>query len=93
MNGSCPGISLRECRNRGITGRWPVLLPAAIYTRGDSYGIKHIAEREKNTYITNGAFIAAAIAEGFQIKRAGSAGADPNVFLNISPEVANERER
>jgi hypothetical protein len=41
-------------------------------------------------HIPNGVSIAAAIAEGFQIKRDGKS---PNAFLNISAEVANEQER
>jgi hypothetical protein len=36
--------------------------------RGTCYGLKHVAEREIG-YVTNGAFIAAAIAEGFVVRR------------------------
>jgi hypothetical protein len=48
---------------------------------GTSYGLKHVCEKDVG-YITNGVFIAAAIAEGFHVRRTdwGS----PNAFLNIS---------
>jgi len=48
---------------------------------GTSYGWKHVAEREMETYIPNGLFIAAAIEEGFCIQRERGT---PNVFLNIA---------
>jgi hypothetical protein len=38
--------------------------------RGTSYGLKHFAEDDIG-YVTNGVFIAAAIAEGFTVRRAG----------------------
>ena len=71
---------------------------ARFYSRGTSYALKHICERENETYICNGVLIAAAIAEGFRIKPAGRVstgpvGGNPYVFLNISPDVANEQER
>jgi hypothetical protein len=46
-----------------------------------SYGLKHIAEREVG-YITNGAFIAAAIHCGFPYKLGENR--DPNVMFGIS---------
>jgi|SRR5262249_4821815 len=48
--------------------------------RGTSYGLKHVAEHDIG-YVTNGAFIAAAIAEGFEVQREGSS---PNALFNIS---------
>lgn len=48
---------------------------------GTSYGLKHAAERRIG-YITNGMFIAAALAEGFTVTRADSG--SPNVWFNIS---------
>jgi hypothetical protein len=50
---------------------------------GTSYGIKHTAEREIG-YITNGQFIAAAIAEGYEIKRDGDG---PNAYISISSRL------
>ena len=47
---------------------------------GSSYGLKHRAEYDIG-YITNGVFIAAAIAEGFKVERIRSS---PNAQLNIS---------
>ncbi len=44
---------------------------------GSSYGLKHFAAREIG-YVTNGIFIAAAIAEGFRYKEDG-----PNAHFNI----------
>ena len=47
---------------------------------GTSYGLKHVAERDVG-YITNGVFIAAAVAEGFRVVRIRET---PNAWLNIS---------
>ena len=47
---------------------------------GTSYGLKHVAEREIG-YITNGVFIAAAIAEGFVVRRVKGT---PNARIGIS---------
>jgi hypothetical protein len=52
-----------------------------LTTRGSSYGLKHIAEEDIG-YVTNGVFFAAAVAEGFRIKRLSLI--SPNVMLNIS---------
>jgi hypothetical protein len=46
-----------------------------------SYGLKHEAEQVEG-YVTNGAFIAAAIAEGFIVQRCPDG--NPNAWLNIS---------
>jgi hypothetical protein len=48
--------------------------------RGSSYGLKHVAEHDIG-YVSNGVFIAAAIAEGFNVQRIGNS---PNAWLNIS---------
>jgi hypothetical protein len=48
--------------------------------RGTSYGLKHVAEREIG-YLTNGVFIAAAIAEGFVVRRIKHS---PNARIGIS---------
>lgn len=50
--------------------------------RRSSYGLKHIAERAAGSYISNGAFIAAAFLEGWTVKRIP--GGNPNARLNIS---------
>ncbi len=55
----------------------------AINKRGSSYGLNHVAEHETG-YITNGVFIAAAIAEGFTVERAEGG---PNAWFNISSEA------
>jgi hypothetical protein len=44
-----------------------------------SYGLKHVAERWSGTYISNGAFIAAAYLEGYAIEREG-----PNALFSLS---------
>lgn len=46
-----------------------------------SYGYKHTAEGELNTYISNGSFIVAAVALGFKIQRIVGT---PNCFINIA---------
>tara|TARA_R110000772_G_scaffold16607_2_gene47017 strand:+ start:903 stop:1235 length:333 start_codon:yes stop_codon:yes gene_type:complete len=47
-----------------------------------SYNLKHVVERAPGgVYITNGAFIAAAVLLGFTIQHLGSS---PNVRINIS---------
>ena len=43
-----------------------------------SYGLKHSVERATGTYVTNGAFIAAAIGLGFSFKTRG-----PNAYFNF----------
>jgi hypothetical protein len=52
--------------------------------RGDSYGLKHVAEIDIG-YVTNGVFIAAALAEGFSVKRNYSG--SPNARFNISSKA------
>jgi hypothetical protein len=48
---------------------------------GFSYGLKHVAEVDIG-YVTNGVFIAAAMAEGFKVKRCYPD--SPNAWINIS---------
>jgi hypothetical protein len=62
--------------------QWPKV--KAVNRSGTSYGLKHIAEAEIG-YITNGVFIAAAIAEGFCVERCNSR--CPNAWLNITARV------
>lgn len=52
---------------------------------GSSYGLKHAAEYEVG-YVTNGMFIAAAVACGFRVKRIADS---PNAHLNISTTANN----
>src|SRR5664279_3385139 len=52
--------------------------------RATSYGLKHVAEHTIG-YVTNGMFIAAALAEGFRIDPRG-----PSAYFNIS-RVASPR--
>jgi hypothetical protein len=46
----------------------------------NSYGLKHVVERVTETYITNGAFIRAALDEGFEIEPCGK----KNAYFNFS---------
>jgi hypothetical protein len=84
--------------------RSPVSLAAFIATRawlrrhnkrktinrsGTSYGLTHVAERDVG-YITNGAFIAAAVAEDFCVVR--EEGEGPNAWLNISTTAWRRRK-
>jgi hypothetical protein len=52
-----------------------------FYTKSSSCGLKHAAEQDMVLYITNGAFIAAAIAEEFQVRRQRRS---PNCLINMS---------
>jgi hypothetical protein len=63
--------------------RWLRLIPKrqTINRAGSSYGLKHQAE-DYIGYVSNGMFIAAAIAEGFRVKRCDSG--SPNAYFNIS---------
>jgi hypothetical protein len=58
-----------------------------LYQHGTSYGLKHVAEGTIG-YVTNGVFIAAAIAEGFRVRRAGDG---PNALLNIAARAWRTR--
>ena len=60
----------------------------SLNQRGSSYGLKHIAEHDIG-YVTNGVFIAAAIAEGFKVQREGNS---PNALFNI-PSAAWDLRR
>jgi hypothetical protein len=62
----------------------------AINRCGTSYGLKHCAEDDVG-YVTNGCFIAAAIAEGFAVRRADFD--SPNAWFNISTEAWRHVER
>ena len=58
--------------------------------RGTSYGLKHVCEKDIG-YITNGVFIAAAIAEEFWVKRCDWS--SPNAWLNITTSAWPRPER
>ena len=58
-----------------------------INKRRSSYGLKHIVEK-RTTYISNGAFICAAIFMGFKYVIDG-----PNAFFNMSEKSIKELER
>jgi hypothetical protein len=62
----------------------------SVNKSGTSYGLKHMAEDDIG-YVTNGVFIAAAIAEGFTIRRADFD--SPNAWFNISTEAWRHVER
>jgi hypothetical protein len=56
--------------------------PRKTINRNDSsYGWKHIVEKEIGKYVSNGAFIAAAIHSGFKFTAEG--GYCPNAYFNI----------
>lgn len=61
-------------------------------THGTSYGLKHVAEHDIG-YVTNGMFIAAAIAEGFTVKRSGPYDTGPNAYFNITKHAWKRTER
>ncbi len=46
-----------------------------------SYGLKHYAERALGAYVANGAFIAAALLDGWIVRRCSEI--SPNAWLNI----------
>lgn len=52
-----------------------------INTKYSSYSWKHIVERAKNKYVSNGAFICAALYLGYKMKRPTSP--NPNAYFNI----------
>lgn len=52
--------------------------------KGTSYGLKHVAEQTIG-YCTNGVFIAAAVAEGFEVRP--SRPNSPNACLNIATKA------
>jgi len=54
----------------------------ALYTTYSSYGLKHIAENWVGAYATNGAFIAAAFAEGYRVVPTRRGG--PNAYFNLA---------
>jgi hypothetical protein len=56
----------------------------SVNKSGTSYGLKHMAEDDIG-YVTNGVFIAVAIAEGFTVRRADFDSA--NAWFNISTEA------
>jgi|SRR6267154_5524161 hypothetical protein len=55
---------------------------------GTSYGLKHVAAHSAG-YVTNGMFIAAAIACGFEVQRAYDS---PNAWFNISKRARKNAE-
>ncbi|MBO1352009.1 MAG: hypothetical protein EBE86_033685 [Hormoscilla sp. GUM202] len=55
-----------------------------------SYGYKHMVERRTNTYITNGAFIAAALTLDIPVKQCHPD--SPNVYLPISEKSLTKED-
>lgn len=55
-----------------------------INTMRGSYVLKHMVEKDKSTYITNGAFIKAAIELGYKYKQNGK-----NAYFNVSFKKIN----
>jgi hypothetical protein len=54
-----------------------------------SYGLKHVAARDIG-YITNGVFIAAAVAEDFRVVRIRES---PNAWLNVESDRVRGSKR
>jgi len=59
-----------------------VVRKKSFNTNISSYGLKHLVEEDRNTYVSNGAFIIAAIRSGFKIKQTWIR--SPNIYINIS---------
>jgi len=55
-----------------------------INNKISSYGLKQKVEKRYGEYVSNGVFIAAALYNGFKIKKSG-----PNAFFNISHKNMN----
>ena len=53
----------------------------SVNTSTSSYGWKHIAERDLDTYISNGAFICAALYLKYKMQRQGKT--SPNAYFNL----------
>jgi len=56
-----------------------VTMRKTINTERGSYGLKHAAEHWLNEYVSNGAFIQAAVNLGYKYKRDG-----PNAYFNMA---------
>jgi hypothetical protein len=70
--------------------RWLSDLEKIKTMNQNSYNLKHMVERDRDVYISNGAFIAAAIHMGFHFKRIVDC---PNVDFGISHRSMKEREK
>jgi len=75
-----PRPDARPLAGEGAAPGWGTLLDAAPRRAATSYTLKHEAQEEIG-YVTNGMFIAAAIACGFEVMQAKDG---PNAWLNIS---------
>ncbi|HEY2406832.1 MAG TPA: hypothetical protein VGI10_12555 [Polyangiaceae bacterium] len=60
--------------------RWFVRPRRTINQKRSSYGLKHTVENWAGRYVANGAFIAAAIAEGYRVAQIGQG---PNAWFNM----------
>jgi len=56
-----------------------------INTCTSSYGWKHVAERELDTYISNGAFICAALYLNYKMRRQDRS--SPNAYFNLRKDT------
>lgn len=75
-----------------VAAQWLVMYDGfkrrkTVNTYMSSYGWKHVVERNAHTYITNGAFVCAALALGYKMQRIKNS---PNVFFNISKWDSNQ---
>lgn len=61
--------------------RWFARPRKSFDLRTSSYGLKHQVESWAGRYVTNGAFIAAALAEGYRVKQIHGG---PNAHFNMS---------
>ena len=79
--------STEEC---SAAEQWLKLQPKTdrINREISSYGLKNESEEDKQTYISNGAFIAAAFHAGFSVRHTPFS---PNAHLNIGKRVRSVR--
>jgi hypothetical protein len=61
--------------------RWLAVVPRVKHPRRSSYELKHVMERLTGQYVTNGAFIAAALLLGIPVRRDPDS---PNPFVGIA---------
>jgi hypothetical protein len=57
-----------------------------IYTGASSYGWKHTVERDIKEYVSNGAFICAALYLKYKVKRIPNS---PNAYFNLRKDTRN----
>jgi len=82
-------LETRSLEQFGKARDWLAGKPRTIRVNpsaGSSYGLKHLAEHDIG-YVTNGVFIAAALAEGFKLEVPRGS---PNAWFNIGKRAITE---